>query len=40
MALIEGNPDLRSDPIKGVLVGEFRIQYEKFENMLAAGKKL
>ena len=38
IALIEGNPELRADTIRGVLVGEYRIQYEKFDNMLAAGK--
>ena len=38
MALIEGNPELRADTIRGILVGEFRIQYERFDNMQAAGK--
>ena len=40
MALIEGNPELRADTIRGILVGEFRIQYERFDNMQAAGKNL
>ena len=38
MALVESNPDLRADEIMGVIVGEFRILYEKFDNMLPAGK--
>ena len=37
MAQIDANPDLRADEIMGVTVGEFRILYEKFDNMLAAG---
>ena len=38
MALVESNPDLRADEIMGIIVGEFRILSEKFDNMLAAGK--
>ena len=40
MGLVESNPDLRADEIMGVIVVEFRILYEKFDNMLTAGKGL
>ena len=38
MALVESNPDLQADEIMGIIVGEFRILYEEFDNMPAAGK--
>ena len=37
LAHIEANPDLKADHTKGVLVSQFDIMYEEFDNMVAAG---
>ena len=38
LGLIEGTPVLKSDPTMGVVIAEYRILYDKFDNMAAAGK--
>ena len=38
LAHIEANPDLKADHTKGVLVSQFNIMYEEFDNMVASGK--
>ena len=37
MAMIKARPDLRENHTQGVLVAEYKILYEKFDNMQAAG---
>ena len=36
--LLDSNPDLKNDTSMGVIVGEFRILYNSFDNKEAAGK--
>jgi len=35
--VIEANPSLQTDQTRGILVGRFKIQYDQFDNKLAAG---
>jgi len=36
-SVIEANPSLQTDQTRGILVGRFKIQYDQFDNKLAAG---
>ena len=38
LKLIDGSTELKSDQTMGVLVGEYNILYEAFNNMQASGK--
>ena len=37
IGFIEGNPNLKTDNTQGVLVGEFELIYEAFDNSVASG---
>ena len=38
MGHLDGNPDLKNDTSMGVIVGEFRILYNSFDDKEAAGE--
>ena len=37
---IEANPLLKGDNTRGVLLGEFPLKYEAFDNSVASGRKI
>ena len=37
MGLLDANPDLKTDTSMGVIVGEFKIMYDSFDDKEAAG---
>ena len=39
IGFIEGNPNLKTDNAMGVVVGDFELKYEAFDNSVASGKK-
>ena len=38
MGLLDSNPDLKTDTTMGVVVGEYKILYEPFNDKDAAGR--
>ena len=38
MGLLDANPDLKTDTTMGVVVGEYKILYESFNDKDAAGR--
>ena len=35
---IEAKPILKTDNVRGILLGEFQVQYEAFDDQVASGK--
>ena len=40
MGLIEATPALKDDPVRGIMVGKFSLNYHAFDNVVASGSIL